>query len=83
MSDQRQLTDYDVMNDNLGAALTALGNLSLGGMTNANRIDAALAYCDRILSTNPNGAELMFLGRVKAILAGTDDGQSVREGSDG
>ena len=42
----------------------------------------ALAYIDRILATNPNGAELMFLGRIKAILTGTDDGQSVREGSD-
>lgn len=48
-----------------------------------DRIDNALAYCDRILATNPNGAELMFLGRVKAILTGTDDGTTVREGSDG
>ena len=76
MSDERQLTDYDVMNDNLGAALTALGNLSLGGMTSANRIDATLAYCDRILAHNPNGAELMFLTEVKRILTGASDGRA-------
>lgn len=36
----------------------------------------ALAYCDRILAHNPNGAELMFLGEVKRILTGASDGRA-------
>lgn len=71
-----RLTDYEVMREHFGAAMSALGSLSLGGMTNANRIDMAIAYCDRILSMNPNGAELMFLGEVKRILTGESDGRA-------
>ena len=43
----------------------------------------ALAYCDRILAHNPNGAELMFLTEVKRILTGESDGRPVAEGTDG
>jgi hypothetical protein len=71
----RPNTDYESISDNLGIALKALANMSIGGMTNANRIDNALAYIDRILSHNPNGAELMFLGEVKRILTGASDGR--------
>lgn len=39
----------------------------------------AIAYCDRILAMNPNGAELMFLGEVKRILTGASDGRSTEE----
>jgi hypothetical protein len=42
----------------------------------------AIAYCDRILSANPNNAELMFLRTVKQILLGLDDGRAAGETED-
>lgn len=42
----------------------------------------ALAYCDRILAHNPNGAQLMFLTEVKRILQGLSDGRPTTEVSD-
>ncbi|TXH49649.1 MAG: hypothetical protein E6Q97_22340 [Desulfurellales bacterium] len=44
------------------------------------RFAAAQAYIDRILSHDPNGGQLMFLSRVRDILAGTDDGKEVNDG---
>lgn len=46
------------------------------------RLGNATAYIDRILSHNPNGAELMFLVTVKQILQGMDDGLTANETED-
>jgi hypothetical protein len=49
-------------------------------LTNINN---ARAFCDRMLGDSPNSQQLAYLTRIKAILAGDDDGGTANGGADG
>ncbi len=82
MSEQRLAEAAEWSHKTYSNVLKEITAMRVAHWTSLNHIHNALAYCDRILANNPNGAELMFLVTVKKILQGMDDGLTANETED-